>query len=736
MNCSNDQGAILVDPEGGFGPYTIALTNTDTGQSYTQNNVEAFLFEGLSAGDFTIAITDTGGCTTSFVSEITLIQPTPLLGSVAPSIDLTCYNDNNGVLTATVTSGGFGTVQYRLHQYDTTNTTILTTTPYQTTNSFNNLAAGNYAVEFLDEANCSVLVPASITNPNEVLANLIQLNPLTCTTTAQIELSASGGTGPYQYSTDGINYTPMSGGNSHVFDVVAGTFQYYIQDSFGCASNISNQVSIDAVPNLELTIDESAAIINCSGESTATIRANATGGLGNYEFTLYSDAALTNIIIGPQTNDTFANLPSGTYYIGVESVDCMASTSVVIAEPIPLQVNQTLATDVTCNGLNDGTISVDVSGGTGTIYYAITPNLDQFDTENTFTDLSPGTYDVIAQDENGCFIPFTFVINQPDALTVEAVNSTPEICMGDSNGAFDIVITGGTAPYSTSLNSNNSADYQPNVTTFSNLSAGQHVVFVRDAEGCETNITVTIEPGTNLNATVAPIYLCTTNIPDNSLDIIFEDPTVIADVLYALDSTDPNDYQINPDYTNIAPGSHYLTVVHSSGCLQTIDFEIEDFEPLVLNLSADNLNEITATAEGGSAPYTYYFDGVDNGEDNTFRINRTDTYTVTVVDQNGCEVTADIFMEFIDIEIPPYFTPNGDSLNDTWAPRNMEGFPEILTILYDRYGRELYRIELNSSPWNGVYQGNELPSGDYWYVIRLRGENDDREFIGHFTLYR
>ena len=117
-------------------------------------------------------------------------------------------------------------------------------------------------------------------------------------------------------------------------------------------------------------------------------------------------------------------------------------------------------------------------------------------------------------------------------------------------------------------------------------------------------------------------------------------------------------------------------------------------------------------------------------------INRTDTYTVRVVDQNGCELSVEVFAEFIDIEIPDFFTPDGDGDRDFWAPENSEGFPNILTIIFDRYGRELYRMELNDAPWNGVYQSRNLPSGDYWYIIKLRGENDPREIVGHFTLYR
>ena len=122
--------------------------------------------------------------------------------------------------------------------------------------------------------------------------------------------------------------------------------------------------------------------------------------------------------------------------------------------------------------------------------------------------------------------------------------------------------------------------------------------------------------------------------------------------MYALDSTDPADLQLDANFTNMSPGSHFLTISHANGCMTTVDFEIDSFEPLTLTLEQNNINEITAIAGGGLEDYTFYFDDVNNGTDNTYYITRTDTYTVRVVDENGCEMMAQIFMEFIDIEIP------------------------------------------------------------------------------------
>ena len=167
----------------------------------------------------------------------------------------------------------------------------------------------------------------------------------------------------------------------------------------------------------------------------------------------------------------------------------------------------------------------------------------------------------------------------------------------------------------------------------------------------------------------------------------------------------------------------------------TIDFQIRGFEPLSVVMTNDRLNEFSFAAAGGSPAYRYFVNGVETTE-TTQRITQSDTYEVRVIDQNGCESVASLYVEYFDIEVPDYFSPDGDNMNEAWAPVNREAFPEILTIIFDRYGREIYRMELEDDPWDGLYNNTELPSGDYWYVIKLRGENDKRQFVGHFTLYR
>ena len=736
--CTNGQGEILVDPSGGYAPYDIVLNNTTTGQVSNAFDVQAMVFTGLSAGNFNIQITDNIGCVISD-TEV-LVPATPIVANAIPLVTtLDCFGDDNATVTAIVTGGGSGAYEYQLNYYDETGAVIEFTSGEQTSDTFTGLGAGIYSITVTDGWNCDVETnQVSITQPARVFASLVRTDPLTCATGAEFELTATGGSGTYEYSTDNLTFLPMTInplGLPETGIFPAGTYRYYVRDALnGCKAVVSNAITENPIVPLSLIVDNSAAFINCTGEGTAVIYAQADGGLGNYQYELFTDStlALATRIAGPQPNGVFSNLTAGTYYVSVTSEDCTTlPEEVVIVEPIPLSYTEDIV-NITCAGEDNGRITVTLSGGAGGYIYSISPNLDKFDTINTFTDLAPGDYAVIAQDQNGCFEYLEYNISEPAIIEVSAT-ITPEICIGSEDGSITLDIQGGTAPYSTALNSNDDTDFVQDRVDFNNLATDSYLIFIRDANGCETNIVLDIERGVNLSATVEPVYGCTGNMPNNYVNVVLEDPSVSGDVMYALDSTDQTAMQLGSNFSDITPGSHYITIAHANGCFETVDFDIIGYEPLILTLD-QTPNEIIAIAEGGRLEYTFYFNGFDNGTDNTFSIRETGTYEVRVVDENGCEAVASIYMEFIDIEMPNFFTPDGDNMNDSWRPRNGEYFPNLEVLIYDRYGRVVARLS-NIEGWDGTYDGKEVPTGDYWYVVNFN-EDNMKEFVGHFTLYR
>ena len=745
VGCSNDMGTANITPNGGEAPFNMVLTHVSSTTTYTANQVNSNLFRGLSDGQYTIEVTDSLGCTETFTNAFTLTPPEPIVANIQSIQGLECEGDTDGIITAGFTPRSVSTnYRYILKTYDGNGTgaTLLQTSSTQTSPTFSNLRSGYYSITILDDLNCSdETAIVEIVEPVEVRGQLVTAQRATCLNDAELLLTASGGTGPYMWNTDGTStfnaMNETNGPNTHLFTgVLPDTHQYYIQDSFGCISVLSNSVTINAIVPLEVTADNYNPTISCYGDNSGVINVEAQGGLGNYQYALFTNAGLTNEIRPNQATGLFTDLLAGPYYVRVQSDDCEETSQLImITEPDELVIDtaNTTINDVTCNGQGDGSITVNMIGGSGTYQYAISPNLDRFSDDNTFGELAPGDYIVIAQDSNGCFELIEATITEPEVLEV-TIASTPEICVGEEDGTIDLTIIGGTAPYSTRLESE--TDFVQDRLSFTSLAAGDYIIFIEDAQGCDETIIVTIDPGVDLSAIVEPVYGCNGNFPSNYVNIVLNDPSIEDNVLFGLDTMDPLEMQLNPIFRELTPGTHYISISHANGCLTTYDVEILAFEPLEITVEESNINQITATVTGGRENYTFYIGDRDMGSENIFYITETNTYDITVVDENGCESTASIFIEFIDIELPNFFTPNGDGENDLWMPDNIEIYPEIFISIYDRYGRTVYTFKDNEDGWDGFYQNTELPTGDYWFIIKLNGEADTREFVGNFTLYR
>lgn len=132
----------------------------------------------------------------------------------------------------------------------------------------------------------------------------------------------------------------------------------------------------------------------------------------------------------------------------------------------------------------------------------------------------------------------------------------------------------------------------------------------------------------------------------------------------------------------------------------------------------------------GTGNYHYSLDGFQFQNSPYFTSLPTGLFTVYVKDLNGCGIVSE---EVLLLYYPNFFTPNGDGDNDTWRIK-FSAFERQLNIkIYDRYGKFIYNLDPNSTGWDGTYNGNPLPSTDYWFVVtRANGKIHK----GHFALKR
>ena len=652
--------------------------------------------------------------------------------------------------------------------------------PASGTVTISGVSIGNYDVIIADSWGCDSTFPISITQPPVVSASLTQASILTCTPgSASVTLTGSGGTPPYSYSANIAG--PFIGSfnpSITISGLNAGTYNYYIQDSNGCKSLISGDVTIKPLDPLSLTLlSTTNTTVNCFGDTTGVINVSAQGGLGNYQYTLFNVG--TGITTGPQPSGNFPNLPAGNYQVDVVSGDCnIPFIPITITQPsVPFDVTAFSVTGAKCFGSRDGEIILKITGYVGPLTYVITTStlippvynaqtiqlpvtqtppvtvpptpFDPLVWYATISNLAsntvssaPGVIPVVYSDwysillQNGplgCSDELrNLVIQRPEPITPTLNNASvvQALCLGDT-ASFNITIAGGTPEYSVSLDSSvgpfTAGAVGQTVFSFTALNGGTHTVYIQDKNSCTESIVVVLNKPANFAPTVD--HECILNARQYSVNVNSTPPNQVA--TYSLDGALPynstSTYFVGSAPGQLSPGPHYVNV-NIAGCIHKVNFTVE--APIVLSVNDGGLNEIIATSTGGSGGNIYTFNGQDNGT-NSYIITETGVYLVRVTDSDGCYDEKLFPKTFIPIKIINVYTP-GDG--GGWSPLNTSNYPNLMTRIYDRYGRLVAELP-EGQQWYGKYKGQELPSGDYWYVVKVDDSNAE-EFVGHFTLYR
>jgi gliding motility-associated-like protein len=137
----------------------------------------------------------------------------------------------------------------------------------------------------------------------------------------------------------------------------------------------------------------------------------------------------------------------------------------------------------------------------------------------------------------------------------------------------------------------------------------------------------------------------------------------------------------------------------------------------------------------GPGEYEYSLDGGPWQDEPIFVDVSLGEHVVTARDKNGCGEASD---EVIVMDYPVFFTPNGDGYHDTWNISAINNQPNAKIYIFDRYGKLLKQLSPTGAGWNGTYNGNPMPTSDYWFVVEYNEPNtgDRKEFKAHFTLKR
>lgn len=639
-------GSLSATVTGGTGPYTYLWSTGQT--TATINN--------LPAGVYTLVVTDANGCTKSTAISL---QPYSNLTVGALGTPESCPGYNNGFLTASASNG------IQPYTYLWSNGSTL--------QNQMNIAPGTYTVTVTDAVGCSGTATATVAPAPAFQISVTRTNVTTCgasngTATANI----ISGVGPFTYAwSNGGNTATITG-------LVAGTYSVTVTNGAGCPA--TGSVTVTAPPPVFVTINATPLV--CVGAATGTATAVVTGGTAPFSF-LWNTGATTQTITG---------LAPGVYSVTVtDAVGCQDDATTVIAAAPAVIVN-IAGTSIVCGPGNTGSASALVNGGTPPFTYLWSTGA----TTVGVTGLVEGTYSVTVTDANGCSGQDDFFIDVVDNLAVNIIKQNV-LCFGGNTGSAVASGSGGTAPYSFvwSTGSTNAA--------ISNLTIGTYSVTVTDANGCTATSTTTITQPPVLNVTLNATALVCPGANNGSATAT------------ATGGTQPYSYAWSnggsgSSANNLGAGVVTVTVTDANGCTKTASATINQAPPVEVEIETNSVfcgpedsGEATVVVNSGVPPFSYTW---SNGSTAESIENVGDgTYSVTVVDANGCsdvaEVDINIVSDFSLSVIPRNLLCNGD---------NSGGI-----LIIPAGGTPPYSFQ-----WSTGFTGNELsdiPAGTYSVTV-------------------
>lgn len=475
-----------------------------------------------------------------------------------------------------------------------------------------NLVAGMYSLMITDSLNDTAYCNVTIADPAPLSLNLLPTDP-TCNNLQDglINAQVNGGTAPYVFAwSNGMTTSTVS-------NLVQGTYSVTVTDANLCSTSSSITLTNPVIISCSISGNSNL----CFGQTSGSLAVTTVGGSGNYTY-LWSSG---------QTTSSFQGTTGGVYTVTVSDVSaCTTTCTFQVTELTPVSVSYT-STDVTCAGMVNGTALITPSGGSGNYTYYWSSG----STTNSSTNLSGGTYTVIAYDFRNCSGSAQIVIDEPAPLAI-SLTSNNVTCNGASDGSAYVSVIGGTAPYTVNWYSNSSL-MQP-----IDMPPGVYSVEVIDANGCSTTSGFSItEP--NL-LTVAAI---SENVTCYGIANGYVNTSISGGV---------PPYQFNwsngagiQNLNSLSPGNYTLTVTDNNACTATVFVQIT--EPSLLNGSVSSTNALcnatatgTATANvwGGVGNYSYLWsNGVTSAINNSLVAG---VYTINVTDLNSCSFTSQVII--------------------------------------------------------------------------------------------
>lgn len=519
---------VSIYPANGYG-WLYSTDLYDTLGNWVSGSWDTY---NLSPGKYYMEITygEGGGKSGCYVTDSVYVSEPQVLIAVTSSANLDC-SGNLGNITA-IPSGGTAPYYYSWNDLNS-----------QTTATAIDLNVGDYNVTVTDDNGCTTFASQLILQSPSPAISVTSSTNINCygANNGSATASATGGTPPYAY----VWNDPMAQSTAIASNLSSGSYIVNVTDINGCSASATVTIT---QPTTVLAASATNANISCYGGVNGSATVSASGGTPGYTY-LWNDA-------GSQTGATAYNLLAGNYTVTVTDLNgCTASANAAITQPASAtSVSISSSSNVTCKGGNDGVAIASAIGGTPGYTYVWNDPLSQ--SGAIATNLLAGIYVVNVTDLNGCTAYVMVTITQPSVSLALSITSFSDVsCFAGNDGSATASVIGGTPGYTFLWNDPGA---QTGITA-DNLTVGTYLVYVSDANGCNTATTVTInQPATALSVNGDIVGAsCTGN--DGQVQISTSGGTPA--YLYLWD-----DLTTNSNNFSLSPGTHYLTVTDANGC--------------------------------------------------------------------------------------------------------------------------------------------------------------------------